>query len=111
MDQSALRILNKLRTITSPSKPRFSDSTPEEARASAFAGPLHEYIRGLLTESQSIAVELFGRKGIEQLLDEHATRGHNHLVLLGQLVTIEHYRKMIERAMQDSKRPPIDPLP
>lgn len=69
--------------------------TPDEMGAAAFAGPLYEYVHGVLTESGGFALEFFGRKGVEQLLEENRSRKINRFILLGMLMTAERYRKMV----------------
>jgi hypothetical protein len=81
-----------------------NEGTPDEARSAAFAGPLCDYLRDALTVSGSVAVELFGLNGIEQLLEEHASGSRNNMPILGALVTLEHYRKMITGTAREASR-------
>jgi hypothetical protein len=98
IDKLANRILKKVSGSNNHTEPKLKDSTPEEASASAFAGPFLEYIRELLTERRSLTLEILGREYTEQILEEHASGVDGYCNLLGALVTIEHYRKLIEEA-------------
>lgn len=71
-----------------------SENTPQQIHAAAFAGPLFDYLRDTFTADGSAALELFGRAGTEQLLEEHRSRTKDHVYLLGMLLTAERFRQM-----------------
>lgn len=96
------RLLRRASMNSNGSRPgaqlEFDDATPEGAAASAFAGPLAEYVRALLTDSRSFGAEIFGRPTVERFLNEHGSRKRNQLCYLGPLVTAEHFRNLIQEA-------------
>jgi hypothetical protein len=63
-----------------------------------FAGTLHEAIRDLLTAPESLSTALFGRTGVSRMLEEHRVGIRSHLDVLSELVTMERWRLLVERA-------------
>ncbi len=68
----------------------------EQIRADAFSGTLSGILREVLTEQGSLTLDLFGREGIGQLLEEHISGRQNHTQTLGCLVTVERWRVMAQ---------------
>lgn len=69
----------------------------DSMRADAIAGPLHDHARDVLLSRDSIAVDLLGHESVARLLDEHRIR-RQHLEVLGNLLGIEHWRRLVSSA-------------
>ena len=66
------------------------------------AGPLMETVRGIVMSEGSFALEIFGRHGVESLLNEHKSRRMNHTEALGLLVAMERWRTMVQGVARDA---------
>ena len=66
------------------------------------AGPLMETVRGIVMSDDSFALEIFGRQGVESLLNEHKSRRKNHTEVLGLLVAMERWRAMAQGVARDA---------
>jgi len=66
------------------------------------AGPLMETVRGIVMSEGSFALEIFGRHGVESLLNEHKSRRKNHTEVLGLLVSMERWRAMVQGVARDA---------
>ena len=68
----------------------------DQLRSTAFAGPLSQAVRDVLTSEGSFAFELFGRAGTERLLREPALGAKNHIMqALGTLLIMERWRTLV----------------
>ncbi len=88
LDRRARRVAARLKARSAPTA---EHAGHEQAQAAMFAGPLADPIRDLLTQTSSISLELFGREELERLLREHTEGTHDHVQVLGRLVTAERW--------------------
>jgi hypothetical protein len=66
------------------------------------AGPLMEPVREIVMSYNSFAQEIFGKHGVESLLNEHKSRKKNHTEVLGLLVAMERWRAMCQGVARDA---------
>jgi hypothetical protein len=90
-----LRLSNRGRQISK------SKSTAQLA-IDLLAGPLMEPVREIVMSEGSFGLEVFGRRRVELLLNEHALGTHNHIRVLGYLVPMERWRAMVQGAARDA---------
>jgi hypothetical protein len=50
----------------------------------------------------SFAQEIFGKLGVELLLNEHKSRKKNHVGVLGLLVSMERWRGMVQGVVREA---------
>ncbi len=81
-----------------PSKGKDMDQLAQDF----LAGPLMEIVRGILMSDESFAIEIFGKYGIESLLNEHESRTKNNTEVLGLLVAMERWRGMVQGVARDA---------
>jgi hypothetical protein len=67
----------------------------ELTRAELFAEPLGGVVRETLLARGSVSQELFSPQTLSEIIDSHIEYRENHLRLLGFLMTIEQWRKLI----------------
>ncbi len=84
----------------------------DQIRGDYFAGMLSGVLRETLTEADSLTIELFGREGIERLLEEHVSGRQNHTHTLGNLMTVERWRLMAQAMARQAsiESPQIVPI-
>ena len=68
------------------------------------AGPLMATVREIIMSDDSFAIEIFGKQGIESILDEHESRAKNHTEVLGLLTAMERWRTMVTGVAQEARR-------
>jgi asparagine synthase (glutamine-hydrolysing) len=56
-------------------------------------GPLSEYMRSVLLDDSNAAADLFDRKAVEVVVDEHVAGTHNHQFLLYKLLNLALWRR------------------
>ncbi len=70
----------------------------DEVYADVFAGPLASLVRDTAAVSGGFGERVFGREGMERLLEEHNARRKDHADCLGSLITLERWSAMILEA-------------
>jgi hypothetical protein len=71
-------------------------------RSAAIVGPLLEVVREVLTTENSFAIEIFGRNGVELLLNQLVlSRGIKHLDTVSRLISMERWRTMVQAVAEE----------
>ncbi|MDP8201913.1 MAG: hypothetical protein P9M11_07195 [Candidatus Tenebribacter burtonii] len=78
-------------------KLRNSHSSIAQIRSDYFSNNLEFYLNKLLLEDHSLSIQIFGKEYIKNLITEHINKTKNYIRLLGKLVSIEEFRKMVEK--------------
>ena len=89
------RAVNFFRT---PSKSKNMDQLAQDR----LAGPLMETVRAILMSDDSFAMGIFGKHGVELLLNEQESRTKNRTATLGFLVSMERWRAMVQGVARDA---------
>jgi hypothetical protein len=95
------RVLRALR-FGRPASTNKTNKTMDELVVDFLAGPLLEKVREILLSDGSFSLEIFGRQGVDSLLNEHKSRKANHVEVLGFLTSMERWRTMIHGAARDA---------
>ncbi len=102
-DRALYPYFMKVKNRLTGRQPATDETTPQQISAAAFRGPLFDYVHQVLTAEGSFAVEIFGRKGVDQLLEEHRSKVKNRLDVLGMSLTAEHYHNMVLKLARDKR--------
>ncbi|MEJ7714139.1 MAG: hypothetical protein WKF84_30920 [Pyrinomonadaceae bacterium] len=102
-DRALYPYLMKVKNRLTGRRRTAEEATPQQISAAAFRGPLFDYVHQVLIAEGSFAVEIFGRKGVDQLLEEHRSKVKNRLDVLGMSLTAEHYRNMVLKLARDKR--------
>ena len=87
-------------------------NTCDQVHSEAFAGPLSSIVRDLLLCEGSFGSEMFGRRNLGVLLDQHISGARDHLETIGSLLTMERWRTMIREAGRMTATTSVEgPLP
>ena len=66
-------------------------------------GPLMETVREILMSDDSFALRIFGRHGVESLLNEYESRSKNNTEVLGLLTAMERWRSMVYGVAREAR--------
>jgi len=67
-----------------------------EIRSEYFSNNLESYLNEVLLEETSLSMKIFGKEYLRKVIFEHINKTKNHIILLGKLVSIEEFRKLLE---------------
>jgi hypothetical protein len=70
-----------------------------EIRSNLFAEQLHDYIKNLVISINSISSMIIGKENLRKILEDHINKTQDNSLIIGKLITIENYRKLIEDIM------------
>ena len=76
----------------------------ERLTSDIFADQLSEYIRELLYSDKSLMLSVFDKKELEHIVESHFNHTTNNLQIIGFMITLEHYKKMMENVFRKSQR-------
>ena len=89
------------RAVNLGQKPRM-EKDMEQLADDFLAGPLIETVRGTLMSDESFAIRIFGKHGIESILNEHESRKKNNTEVLGLLVAMERWHAMVQGVAREA---------
>ncbi|MDP8267170.1 MAG: hypothetical protein P9L97_00455 [Candidatus Tenebribacter davisii] len=70
-----------------------------EIRSDYFSNNLESYLNDVLLEENSISRKFFGMKYLRKMISDHVSKKKNFILLLGKLVSIEEFRKLVEEIL------------
>lgn len=94
--------LQRIKRVVNPGQYKSKSKDMDTLVHDFLVNNLMEIVREILTSDDSFAIRIFGKHGIESLLNEHESRKKNNTEVLGLLVAMERWRTMVYGAARDA---------